>query len=56
MPIFLCCELERGTVTWGDVSHIDGIRRAHAQKHVPSTKSWGRQEGGGVEGGCKPWF
>ena len=47
----LCCELERGTVTWGDVSRIDRIRRVHAQKHVPSTKSWGRSEGG-----HKPWF
>ena len=47
----LCCELERGTVTWEDVSRIDRIRTAHAQKHVPSTKSWGRSEGG-----RKPWF
>ena len=28
----LCCEMERGTVTWSDSNRIDKIRRAHAQK------------------------
>ena len=30
----LCCEFERGTVTWDDTVKIDRIRRAHTQKHV----------------------
>ena len=29
----LCCELERGTVTWEDSDCIDRLRLAHAQKH-----------------------
>ena len=29
----LCCELERGTVTWDQTDCRDRIRRAHAQKH-----------------------
>ena len=47
----LCCELERGTVTWDDTVRIDRIRRAHAQKHVSSAKNW-------TEGNAsnKPWY
>ena len=48
----LCCELERGTVTWNDSHRIDRIRRAHAQKHVSnSAKTWGK-----LEQKRKPWY
>ena len=48
----LCCELERGTVTWNDSHRIDRIRRAHAQKHVSnSAKTWGKSEQK-----RKPWY
>ena len=46
----LLCEMERGSIRWGDTERIDRVRRAHAQKHVPSSKqNWGRAE-------KKPWF
>ena len=48
----LCCELERGTVTWDQTDRIGCIRRAHAQKHANFlSKSWIKS--------CdshKPWF
>ena len=48
----LCCELERGTVTWNDSHRIDRIRRAHAQKHVSNcAKTWGKSEQK-----RKPWY
>ena len=49
----LCCEFERGTVTWHDTAKIDRIRRAHAQKHVRQfERSWSKSN----EAGRKPWF
>ena len=47
----LLCEMERGFLQWEDGDRIDRIRRAHAQKHVPTNRSnWGRSEN------RKPWF
>ena len=41
----LLCEMERGRVTWGDMTRIDRIRRAHAQKHqVNSKQNWGNNQ------------
>ena len=40
----LLCKFERGTVNWGDTARIDRIRRAHAQKHVSTTRTWGKNE------------
>ena len=34
----LLCEMERGSLRWEDTERIDRVRRAHAQKHVPSSK------------------
>ena len=49
----LCCEFERGTLTWNDTERIDRIRRAHAQKHpVNNVKSWSKQS----ETSSKHWF
>ena len=49
----LCCELERGTVTWNDTTRIDRIHHAHAQKHVGQySKTWLKSG----EVGRKPWF
>ena len=49
----LCCEFERGTITWNDTAKIDRIRRAHAPKHVNySAKSWQKSS----DTGRKPWF
>ena len=49
----LCCELERGTVTWSDSDRIDQIRRAHAQKHTgQKNKSWKKS----YDNNQKPWF
>ena len=46
----LLCKMERGSIKWEDTERIDQVRRAHAQKHVPSSKqNWGRAE-------KKPWF
>ena len=46
----LLCEMERGSLSWEDTERIDRVRRAHAQKHVPSSKqNWARAE-------KKPWF
>ena len=46
----LMCEMERGSVRWEDTDHLDRIRRAHAQKHIPTNKQdWAR-------GDKKPWF
>ena len=46
----LLCEMERGSLSWEDTDRIDRVRRAHAQKHVPSGKqNWGRAD-------KKPWF
>ena len=46
----LSCEMERGSLQWEDTDRLDRIRRAHAQKHIPSSKStWGRSD-------KKPWF
>ena len=43
----LLCEMERGSLSWEDT---DRVRRAHAQKHIPSGKqNWGRAD-------KKPWF
>ena len=48
----LCCELERGTVSWDDSARIDRIRRAHAQKQTGQmSRSWGKSE----VASC-PWF
>ena len=47
----LLCEFERGTVNWENTARIDRIRRAHAQKHVSSNKTWGK-----VEKSSKPWY
>ena len=46
----LLCEMERGSFTWENGERIDRIRRAHAQKHVPSRQPWGRSDT------KKPWF
>ena len=49
----MLCEKERGAITWEDSDHIDRIRRAHAQKHVVSSKqNWQRSS----EANRKPWF
>ena len=46
----LLCEMERGSLTWEDTDRIGRVRRAHAQKHIPSGKqNWGRAD-------KKPWF
>ena len=38
-------EMERGSLRWEDTGRIDRVRRAHAQKHVPSSKqNWARAE------------
>ena len=48
----LCCELERGTVTWDDSARIDRIRRAHAQKQPnQTTRNWGKKDMA-----QRPWF
>ena len=46
----LLCEMERGSLTWENGERIDRIRRAHAQKHVPSRQAWGKSDT------KKPWF
>ena len=46
----LLCKMERGFLSWEDTDRIDRVRRARAQKHIPSLKqNWGRAE-------KKPWF
>ena len=46
----LMCDMERGSVRWEDTECLDPIRRAHAQKHIPTNKqNWAR-------GDKKPWF
>ena len=46
----LLCEMERGSLRWEDTERIDRVRRAHAQKHVPSSRqNWARAD-------KKPWF
>ena len=48
----LCCELERGMVSWDDSARIDRIRRAHAQKQTGQmSRSWGKSEVA-----SRPWF
>ena len=34
----MLCEMERGAITWADSDRIDRIQRAHAQKHIVSSK------------------
>ena len=34
----LLCEMERGSLSWEDTERIDRVRRAHAQKYIPSGK------------------
>ena len=46
----LLCEMEGGSLTWENGERIDRIRRAHAQKHVPSRQTWGKSDN------KKPWF
>ena len=47
----LFCEMERRSLTWENEDRIDRIHKAHAQKHVSTSKqSWGRADG------RKPWF
>ena len=46
----LLCKMEHGSLTWENGERIDRIRRAHAQKHVPSRQTWGRSDT------KKPWF
>ena len=49
----LLCEMESVSVTWQDTSHIDRIRRVHAQKHpAPSKQNWVR----GSDPARRPWF
>ena len=39
----ILCEMESGTLSWEDTERIDWVCRAHAQKHVPSSKqNWVR--------------
>ena len=46
----LLCKMEMGSLQWEDTNRLDRIQRAHAQKHIPSSKStWGRSD-------KKPWF
>ena len=46
----LLCEMERGSLKWEDTDRVDRVRRAHAQKHIPSGKqNWVRAD-------KKPWF
>ena len=46
----LMCKMERGSVQWEDTDRLDRIRRAHAQKHIPTSRqNWARAE-------KKPWF
>ena len=40
----LLCEFERGTVNWENTARIDRIRRAHAQKHVNVSRTWGKMK------------
>ena len=47
----LLCEFERGTLNWGDTARIDRIRRAHAQKHVNTVRTWGKNKKN-----SKPWY
>ena len=46
----LLCEMERWSLTWENGERIDRIRRAHAQKHVPSRQTWAKSDT------KKPWF
>ena len=48
----LLCEIERGSVTWTNMSRIDRIRRAHAQKHHVGKQNWGKKESESKT----PWF
>ena len=36
----LLCDMKRGAVTWDNCDKIDRIRRAHAQRHSQTSKSW----------------
>ena len=47
----LLCEFERGSVNWENTARIDRIRRAHAQKHIHTTKLWPKNEKN-----SKPWY
>ena len=50
----LLCDMERGAVTWDNSDKIDRIRRAHAQRHSQTSKSWVKtSEQGNMK---KPWF
>ena len=49
----LLCEMERGAVTWSDTGRIDRIRRAHAQKHVTTSRFFCRSNDCGNK---RPWF
>ena len=49
----LLCEMESGAVTWSDTGRIDRIRRAHAQKHVTTSRFFGRSNDSGNK---RPWF
>ena len=45
----LLCKMEWGWLSWEHTDRIDRVRRAHAQKHIPSGKpNWGRAD-------KKPW-
>ena len=49
----LLCEMERGSLQWEDLDHIDRIHRAHAQKHVSSRSGWDKPLD---HSGRKPWY
>ena len=49
----MLCKMERGVLSWEDSDHIDRIHRAHAQKHIVSSKpGWSRMG----DASRKPWL
>ena len=49
----MLCEMERSVLSWEDSGRIDMICRAHAQKHVVSSRSnWVKTS----DVAKKPWF
>ena len=40
----LLCEFERKALNWEDTARIDRIRRAHAQRHITTSRPWSKTE------------
>ena len=50
-PAQSCYVRGKGALTWADTSHIERIRRAHAQKHNITKQNWGKNQES-----KRPWF